>query len=608
MKGIIVVSFTLILISQVLGDMYMHAPRGSNNKLNTASRNTQTQNRLMDTQDNAAGGYCWGPPMTYYMGSQLQVEWTNQHGCGVNHNNVDCDVILQYMCGTWIRDGTVDQEITTDSTMNDQNANGDYLYGMHEPYDYYFNCSQRTRNLGLFTADRVSLGDLPQGGGQATQTRQNNGGGRSGFECSEERDYYPYWHPSPWKDIVILSSAPNGNRCSFFQAQSQNVLQKNYCNNPQYNNQADCSTKGSQWLSTLPWNIPAPECIASIWTRDDHLGNTINAFTPQYEWIVPTLPDPDNLCVLRIRYNISSSDYLGWGHIDYSYPMIDYSYNDGNSPVHNNPTVIVGNFNYTLAMDTTQFGRTFQDRTHMFHITARPTGVTGRIFNLGVRGRRGNIVQCYPAVEYDFTPTHLKVGTGDYIHFQWTGCDTNDPNVAGQGTPETDRSNMVVLRSNDGRRNYPAPLTGTGSQANPWGTLAESFAHVGQPTTYCAVASDANCCYTSTQLSAITAAGGNANQVVQNCNVLNSGSAYFNGGLIRMSSTGTYNYIGTRNNNFTNRSQKGIIEIDPLIPFWGVAFVAVGGAGFLAGAIVSFIVWYAKSHPASSLSNLNLKI
>jgi hypothetical protein len=57
-----------------------------------------------------------------------------------------------------------------------------------------------------------------------------------------------------------------------------------------------------------------------------------------------------------------------------------------------------------LNVNTAQFPRTFEDRTHTFRIKPRPPEVSSsaRIVNYNVRGRRGNIVQVYPSVEYDF--------------------------------------------------------------------------------------------------------------------------------------------------------------------------------------------------------------
>ena len=52
----------------------------------------------------------------------------------------------------------------------------------------------------MFTADQQLAGDLP------IYTRQNSQGTIRGMEVPEERDYYPYWGPTPWKDIAILVS------------------------------------------------------------------------------------------------------------------------------------------------------------------------------------------------------------------------------------------------------------------------------------------------------------------------------------------------------------------------------------------------------------------
>ena len=71
---------------------------------------------------------------------------------------------------------------------------------------------------GLFTADQQLEGD------SSIYTRQNPQGTRRGYECPEERDHYPYWHPTEWKDIAVLTS--DTSRCAYYKKESFNVNPK----------------------------------------------------------------------------------------------------------------------------------------------------------------------------------------------------------------------------------------------------------------------------------------------------------------------------------------------------------------------------------------------
>ncbi|CAJ1336574.1 unnamed protein product [Effrenium voratum] len=364
-------------------DMYLNSPRGSNNKLREQSNNVQNANRLFDSQNNAAAGYQIGDDckpackdgdnnydvtvegatkgtMKFYQGSELYVEWTHQHGCGVGHPNLRCQIILQYM--------------------------------------------------------------------------------------SEE--------------------------------------------------------------------------------------------------------DTSRLLQLQA---------VGWG---------------------------AGEVN------TNQFGRTFEDRTHSFLVLERPANVpqAQRIVNFNVRGRRGNIVQVYPAVEYDFVPQDLKVEQGTLLHFQWTGSDANNNNNAGNGRAGTDRSNLVQVQSRS--ETVPLPLSkhtllfnALANPDDPEGRrLADKFAYLGQD-------------------SIVTCDPDTNNQNSEtNCKQLNGASAYFDGGLVEMKTVGTHHIASTRNNDFSNRSHKAQITVTRFsLEIYENIAVGVGGFCFLVLFIYVCCAIHACRRPGSWL-------
>jgi len=292
---------------------------------------------------------------------------------------------------------------------------------------------------------------------------------------------------------------------------------------------------------------------------------------------------------LRIRYNITTGDYDPW--------TTDASSNGALAPITEDPYFNYGGKNLSLAVNTAQFGRTFQDRSFAFAIKSRPSDVleTTKIYNYNVRGKRGNIVEVYPAVEYDFVPNRLTVRSGDNIHFQWTGGDTNPPGNEGQGTLGTDRSNLVQMYNL--RENKPRTLGDTTYFSS---STAMTFAYL-----------DQKGCLTLDQL--IAAHGANNQGAIDedplNCAKLNAASRYFDGGLHTVPQTsGAYYFMSTRNNNYSNRSQKTTIYVTPFLPIWAIVLVCLGGAVCLASIVISFAAFYAKTRPEGWLGQLWVKM
>jgi hypothetical protein len=625
-------------LALVASDCYMQWPRGSNDRLNEANTDRNNANRLFDSQNNAKGGYCKGPAMSFYVGSQITMSWTSQHGCG-RLGSILCNFVIQYMCSMsdadpyhLIRDGsgsttnTITDDVTgptttdtnVDTTAETYDTN--LLYGMHENYDYYQMCKGRDRNQGLFIADRESQGGLTANRRSAIYTRQNNNGDRHGYECTEERDYYPYWGPSPWIDAAILTQ--NTAWCSFYQQQSQNQMARGWCQKDatdttdnqdddiysRYISQTDCTNKGYIWNTVPAWGVAAPDCIQTSFTRENHLGNTFGGFEDTYNWTVPS-QIPTNWtqglasdcvagsncnCVVRLRYNISTSDGTTDSAVNFEQNadprsgFIDFTKNGRSSPITQNPTVTLDGYKIQLALNTNQFGRTFQDRSHVFHVLPRPAGLpaTTRIWNLGVKGKRGNIVQTYPATEYIFVPEFASVTAGDYVHFQWTGCDTNPAGNAGEGRDQTDRSNIMQLKS----KADSYPVTDTWVASNPNLVMFTDTTLRG----YMTYAGQTDCDPTTL----------NNNNANNNCYKLNAASQLFDAGLVQMNTTGNYYFMSARNNNFSNRGQKGTMNVNNFIPTWAVGVVIAGAAVFVGATTVGGLVLYAKTHPHSAASNL----
>ena len=541
-----------VLLAATRGDVYMHVPRGSNNRLNERSTGRQNGNRLYDSQNNNNGGYNvadHGHKIAGSMDDQhsevyfqsgkkgksyMNIEWFSQHGCGKRDgsdaNAIDCHMVIQYKCSSTdksrLRNGFSTQTPQYSRPDRDKREKfgasqarkavdmeaNDILNqerGEHETWENYDACYARGRNEGLFLADQRPREY------RAIYTRQNAHGNRRGYECPEERDYFPYWHPTEWTDVAVLTSAYSEEACKYYVDNSSNRAPKGECveyqddkddrynHASQANNEADCLKvdKNARWIEfydykailedvdskeycdraaasaeyqdeRLVWGYPRQvgaerykvpsmacmimnpdiDCKEAPWGRANHLGNTDDTDDfSSYRWELPTFDDEQE-CVLRMRYNISSDDYAE------NFDSDDISAYFTQQTLTNDPVITTKNgINLQLAINTAQIARTFQDRTHTFKLLPRDEhGIADdeTIENIQVRGKRGNIVQTFPAVEYDFAPQRSTIKQNSLVHIQWAGSNSNPHGNAGEGTRGTDRNNMVTMSA----PNYNIPV------------------------------------------------------------------------------------------------------------------------------------------------------
>ena len=550
-------------MEMTVGDVYLHNPRGNNNRCDERSNDRNNANRLFDSQNNAAGGYAVGCnrlpnaendadiscyKMKYYTDTVIPIRWTSQHNCGENN---DCQFIIQYACeghlGVDIRDGqpqntngnTCTETIPekTDRELEEEERTNFLKYGKHEDYTYYQRCKGRRRNPFLFTADQKLKGQSAQ------YTRQNPNGNRYGFECPEERDYYPYWGESDWRDVAVLTS--DMTRCNMYRDNSRCFMEKHDClgGTKFSTTREDCELHGGLW-HTYP-KFPKTECNFTCTNAPsstiNRLGIGQNSTThTEFHWKIPSIPLQN--CILRLRYNISTKE-TPWEFT-----------NANNSQLKNNPVMnTTEGVPVRMAVNTAQYGRIFEDRTYTFDVIERPIELIGKtIHNVNVQGKRGNIAQVRNCIEYDFVPNNITITEDEYLHFQWVGSDYNPPGNDGEGRAGTDRSNVVFIDTH--KDNLPTFMVEEEPIFDK--ETRKTLASLNQPI------NDPEQCYTYNELDNWNKR--NDQQSLKNCALLNRAEPYFNMYPVRpqsQSSQKPQKIMSSRNNNFSNRGQKLTIRV-----------------------------------------------
>jgi plastocyanin len=442
-------------------------------------------------------------------------------------------------------------------------------YGLHEPWEHFDRCDATF-------------------------------GTRYGMECWAEREQWPDNNISPWVDVAYFTDEPesecsdsieNLNAREFYECVEYYDVAKQFRKHKSlYASELECIDNGGDWLGfykvgdvrddigssaeclelngglkeyvwgrPMSWKdlaedklsentciaLPAKtECLGTPNTRRGYLGDVDGArSTPRFQWTLPN-HEENKRCVFRIRYIVTTEDEEITRDDHRVYPFGT----DGISLAPADKRVV------------------FEDRSHVFKLLTRPEDIPDElhIHNLVVRGKRGNIVQTYPAVEYDFVPNRLTIPEGDAIHVQWTGSNTHNnghpggdgqTGDAGEGQGGTDRNNFIQLI--DRKSNLVAPQHNhtlfqnadwiwssheMGNPENKAFNLALSMATSG----YYQCKDDEEC--TESYDNTLN-------------DQLNNAYPSYHGNIFKPI-IGEYNYKCMRNDNFSNRAQKGTIFVE----------------------------------------------